>query len=37
VLIETTLRIDPEKRMGLDSDQLISAMKKLRAEVKKSP
>jgi len=32
VLVETTLRIDPEKRMDLDSDQLKSAMQKLRAE-----
>jgi tetratricopeptide (TPR) repeat protein len=35
VLVETTLRIDPEKQMILDSEQLTSAMKKLRAEGRK--
>ena len=35
VLIETTLRIDPEKRMDLDSDALKAAMKKLRDEAKR--
>ena len=35
VLIETTLRIDPEKRMDIDSDQFKSAVKKLRAEARR--
>ena len=32
LLIETTLRLDPEKRMDIDSDQLRGSLKKLRAQ-----
>jgi hypothetical protein len=35
VLVETTLKIEPEKRMDIDSDQLKGALKKLRDEAKR--
>ena len=35
VLIETTLKLNPEKQMDIDSDQLKSALKKLRDEAKR--
>lgn len=35
VLIETTLKIEPEKRMDIDSDQLKGALKKLQVEAKR--
>jgi hypothetical protein len=35
VLIETALKLNPEKRMDIDSDQLKGALKKLRAEAEK--
>jgi hypothetical protein len=35
LLIETTLKTEPEKRMQIDSDQLKKAMNKLRSEAKR--
>lgn len=34
-MIESTLKIEPEKRMDVDSEPLKDAMKKLRAAAKK--